>query len=520
MRLLRGNLVSRVVFIAAVAALIIPSTLLAACTPGQPIAAAPGTPSSPAPSQSSSPATTSVPMKALKVAPEQGLVGTNITVSGEGLPANQTVELSWSTVDGSYDMKPMAETIEYYDRKFTPKRVPFGTAKTDADGKFTTTLTIPEDYGETHDIIAAVGGQDVAKGGFTIFRNVTISSTEGTVGSNITLDVKGLGHTAYSNTLGVLYDNNYVGFISAVTTRGSAKAQIRASGPPGKHIIRVTNSSAAVPYMNTQQSPVKLNPEFRFDYTVTGDNGPAKATLEFPDPGRISTANPATRTTASTTPSVGAAQVSLSSSSGPILSKVTVNASGLPAGANIDLIWVSAKGNRLSPSGWNLTQNPLWKATTDKDGKLTTDITIPDDLGGWHSIRLVQGEKPLVETGYYIERSIVAVTPSTVKAGEQFTVQIKGVGWTELDNTVTVSYDNSYMGYACGFNSQGDVTLNLVAYGAPGTHLIDLYPTIFLGHGKGPWDYDIPQLSFAQDHPSLSLGYKPSAVHAAITVVP
>ena len=24
-------------------------------------------------------------------------------------------------------------------------------------------------------------------------------------------------------------------------------------------------------------------------------------------------------------------------------------------------------------------------------------------------------------------------------------------------------------------------------------HLIDLYPTIYLGHGKGPWNYDLPQ---------------------------
>ena len=61
-----------------------------------------------------------------------------------------------------------------------------------------------------------------------------------------------------------------------------------------------------------------------------------------------------------------------------------------------------------------------------------------------------------------------------MKVGETFTVQIKGVGWSELDNTVAVTYDNAVMAYACGFNTNGDVTINLVATGHPGTHLIDL----------------------------------------------
>ena len=75
------------------------------------------------------------------------------------------------------------------------------------------------------------------------------------------------------------------------------------------------------------------------------------------------------------------------------------------------------------------------------------------------------------------------------------------------------------MGYACGFNSQGDITLNLVASGAPGTHLIDLYPMLFLGHGKAPWDYSIPFLAFAQDYPGLSLGYRIPTYRMAIEVV-
>ena len=133
---------------------------------------------------------------------------------------------------------------------------------------------------------------------------------------------------------------------------------------------------------------------------------------------------------------------------------------------------------------------------------------------------LVQGQKVLAEVPYFVERSLVAISPTQVKAGGEFTIEIKGVGWTELDNGVALDYDNAFIGYACGFNSQGDVTLHLTASGQPGTHLIDLYPMIFLGHGKGPWDYDLPQLTFAQDAPGLALGYRLPAFRLAIQVVP
>ena len=52
-----------------------------------------------------------------------------------------------------------------------------------------------------------------------------------------------------------------------------------------------------------------------------------------------------------------------------------------------------------------------------------------------------------------------------MKAGKPFIVELKGVGWTQLDNTVAVTYDNAYIGYACGFNSNGYVRIQLFATG-------------------------------------------------------
>jgi hypothetical protein len=74
------------------------------------------------------------------------------------------------------------------------------------------------------------------------------------------------------------------------------------------------------------------------------------------------------------------------------------------------------------------------------------------------------------------------------------------------------------VGYACGFNSNGDVAMPLVATGGPGTHLIDLYPMVYNGQDKKPW-YWAPVLTFAQDFPGLSVGYRLPAFHLAIHTV-
>ncbi len=460
---------------------------------------------------------TAVPLRSLKTAPEVGPVGTAFTLSGEGIPPGKPVEFFWATVDGTYKTKPSVETIEYYDRDFTLKRTSLGRATADEQGRVTASFSVPEDYGQVHDIFAVVDGKDVAKGGFQVVRTVTIQPLQGPVGTPITIEVKGLGWAPFENTMGVLYDNKYSGFISAVTTRGTARAVIRAAGPAGQHEIRVTDASAATPYLNTEQSPRKL-PQFKFAFAITKDGGPPPLTMDWPDGSRVATSGTLTRTTVSRVAPAPGIKASLSSGSGPILSKITLQASGASAGAAVDIRWVSVKGNRVTPSGWNLTDDVLSKATVGQDGSLSKELEIPDDLGGWHTVRLTQGDKVLAEVPYFVDRSLVGVTPVKVKSGETFTVHVKGIGWTELDNGFAVTYDNAYTGYACGFNSQGDVTMTLQASGGPGTHLIDLYPMIFKGHGEGGWNYEMPQLTALQDQPGLALGYKLPIYRLAVEV--
>jgi hypothetical protein len=124
---------------------------------------------------------------------------------------------------------------------------------------------------------------------------------------------------------------------------------------------------------------------------------------------------------------------------------------------------------------------------------------------------------------FFVKRSFVgrAVSKLVLKEGQSFTIHLKGLGWTQLDNTIAVDYDNSYVGYGCGFNSNGDVVMNMVATGGPGTHLIDMYPLLYTqqpSYANTPYGM-IPVLTYARDAPGLALGYKLPAMRLAITVV-
>lgn len=465
--------------------------------------------------------TTAPDLKLLKFTPDNGSGGTTVTVTGDGLPAGKEAQFMWSTVDGSYDMTASAENIQFNKRVFKETRVPVGKATVGADGKLSATFVTPEDYGEVHDVFLTVDGKDVARAGFRIMRNVSISPESGPLGTPITIKVTGLGWTQFTNTISVRYDNQPTGIITAVVTRGTTIGSIRASGPVGKHVLDIGHGARGAPFLNNQQSGTANIPDWRLWFTVTDTSTRPADTLEFPDPSRlVANTSAAPMTTVSGKPVAQAVKAVATPASGPILSTTTLTASGAPANAEVELLWVTARGNRVNPSGWSLEDQSLGKFKTGADGSLTASFTIPDDLGGWHVVSVVSGDSLLAEVPYFVQHSLLEVTPQKVKAGEPYTIHLKGIGWTEIDNGVAITYDNAYMGFACGFNSKGDVTVNLIATGEPGIHLIDLYPMIYQGHGEPPWGYEQPLLSFKVDAPGLALGYNLPTYRLAIEVVP
>jgi hypothetical protein len=427
----------------------------------------------------------------------------------------------WATVDGSYQMTATSENIQFNKRVFKETRMSVGKARTGADGTLNATFATPEDYGEVHDVFLTVDGKDVARAGFRIMRQISITPESGPIGTPITIKVTGLGWTQFTNTIAVRYDNHPTGIITAVTTRGTTIGSIRASGGVGKHVLDIGHGARGAPFLNNQQSGTANVPDWRFSFTVTDAATMPSDSLEFPDPARLAgNTQAAPVTTVSGKVTTPVIHGSFSPASGPILSTPTLTATGASPNAEVELFFISARGNRVNPSGWSLNETSLGKFRAAADGTLKATITIPDDLGGWHVVSAVSGASLLAEIPFFVEHSLLEVTPRQVKAGEQFTVHLKGIGWTELDNGVAITYDNAYIGFACGFNSNGDATINLVATGGPGIHLIDLYPMIYQGHGEPPWGYQEPLLSFKVDAPGLGLGYNLPTYRLAIEIVP
>ena len=486
-----------------------PTNLTAPAIPGA--AALPG-PIAPA-------AQPSATMGVLQTKPDTGVPGTPFTLSGSGLPANKPVAITWSSANVTWTVDPRPDSVDYLGRTTTKLNVVLAQGTTDSTGSFSLNMVAPKDWGGLHDLYAVVGGLQVAHGGFLVARQATISPKSGPIGTPITITYSGLGSSLYEGGAALLWDNHFTGALTANWTRGVAVAHIRAAGPVGHHVISLDNA-VNFGYLNVPQSPLPWTTEFQLGFTVTKDAGRPKQEIDWPvkvDPTLDA------KTTMQLLSTSTAAQATLSSSAGTVSTKVNVTASGLTPSVPVDLEWSTVVGNRVNCSGtcWSFVSVPLGNATATADGSLTSGITIPDGLGGWHVVQLLQGGKVMAQVPYYVQRSIFSVPRLVVKEGQVFQVHLKGLGWTQLDNTIAVDYDNSYVGYGCGFNSNGDVVLNIVATGGPGTHIIDGYPLLYTqqpSYANTPYGMQ-PFLSYATDEPALALGYQLPAIRLAITVV-
>jgi hypothetical protein len=460
-------------------------------------------------------------LKNLTVTPDTGVAGKTFRLAGSGLPASSQVSIVWNTSNVTWVVDARPDSVDYLGRKAEKVNVVLGTAQTDANGAFVTTLKAPDDFGGIHDVYAVVNGVQYARTGFLIARSAKISVKKGPIGTPITVTYKGLGASLYEGGASLMWDNKYVGAVMANWTRGTATMKIRASGPVGAHTIVIADA-ISYHYLNIEQSPIPWATGFSFRFNVTKDAGAPKPHFDWP--ANVSPTLDAKTTLAATGLNASSSAVArLDSTSGAVSSKVSVSASGLAANAPVDVEWSTVVGNRVNCSGtcWSFVSVPLGNGSAAADGTFQKPITIPDGLGGWHVVQLLQNGEIKAQVPYFVKRSFVGTSALRLKEGQHFTVHLKGVGWTQLDNTIAVDYDNSYIGYGCGFNSNGDVVMNFWATGGPGTHLIDMYPLLYTqqpSYPNTPYGM-VPVLTYAQDAPGLALGYQLPAIRLAITIV-
>jgi hypothetical protein len=424
------------------------------------------------------------------------IVGSPAHVTATGLPAGKTIDLSWGTVTGGWVIE---DYYHFRGKKYSETSTSLGKFTIDQNGFLDARFVIPEDYGGVHEVIALVDGKPIAQGGINVSQSFALSPASGPVGTPIELKVTGLGWRTMESTWVVNWDNQELGFITAASTRGSAVGRFRAAGPSGDHVVKLYTGWQGQAYLNYEQSPVAALPRPQFTFHTTAGNAGEAAYAERYQQQPLPASDLKT-----------GASLTLTPTQGPVGQPIRLAGSGLKAGAPLQLVWETYVGSRVSGEGFTPKESVVGELKAGPDGRVDSSFTIPDDLGGLHTLTLKLGDDAVARAHFAIETSIVEMRPTSGPAGTRVSIHLKGVGWTEYDNIFAATYDNAYMGYACGFNSQGDVVINFTAAGAPGAHVIDLYPGIYQGPPTEPQQfYRLPQLTYADDHP----GNKIPALH-------
>ena len=445
----------------------------------------------------------------LSLNPPRAQIGDTVEVTGGGYTAGAGVDLVWYTVQGRYELLGGTEFVgQTYDDFFGI--VAFTVA--DSDGTIHTSFVVPNDFGGAHDVRVRVNGREVSQASLTIEPTIFLVPEKGPVGTPIELHIIGVDCRPSMNTWHILYDNRYLGMASAVTTRGTAVARFRATGPVGPHVIGAWNNSFNnSPYLAWDTGPFRdiPGPGTELVFVTTDDPGPGEPVI---DDFAASDAPWPSLTT-------GPARLELSTDRGIPGTPTTLHASGLPASSDVGIRWWTTVGNRITAGGYEEHAEPLARVRTDASGAFSWDFFIPDDLGGQHRIDVVVDDAVAGATGVVILPMLVTFEPRRVRAGEHVDLHIKGLGWTTFDNTYTVTYDNAHIGYVCGFSTNGDIRFKLTAVGAPGTHLIDFYPTIYRSTDPGRMPrgvYSVPQLTYTDDHP----GRRTPAIRLSLEILP
>jgi hypothetical protein len=427
--------------------------------------------------------------------PAQGPAGTRVIIAGIGFDPDAEHSITWQSVTGSWILKGEANE-EFHGRAFEPVATVLEQVTTDAAGAFEASFSAPVDFGFYHDVTVEYDGALRNKAAFRLDPTVTVEPRSGPPGTPVTIRMEGSGWANLENSWLVTYDNQFTGLLSAVTTRGTAVATIPATGGPGEHLIRVVHGSFTVPYLNMQQSPRPDRPTFTIPFEVTAGKA-------VPAPSVDAQGLPVVRGAA---PEGTGPAVWTDPARAPVGTPFVVRGRGLATGSTASLNWTSVVGNRVGGDGWETQASELGRAPVATDGTFEFRAAVPDDLGGPHRIEAVIDGQAVAQTELVITPSVVGYAPTRGAVGTDIEIHLKGVGWTETANIYTLVYDNGYLGYACGFNTQGDVSIHLPAAGTPGWHYIDLYPGIYKGKdAPGVQNFRIPQLTYAEDHPGEQL---------------
>src|SRR4029453_2067828 len=257
----------------------------------------------------------------------------------EGLPPNRKIDLVWGTVSGGWVIE---EYYRFRGKRFANTTRAVAQVQVGSDGRVSIPFRIPEDYGGVHEVFLSEKGVPLAQGGVDVSQTFEMHPTEGPVGTPIEIRVKGLGWRTLESTWVVNWDNKEVGWVSATDTRGTAVARFRATGPAGDHPIKVYTGYMGQGYLNHEQAPNSYLPRPGFVFRVT--------------PGRTAHTAYAEPYQKQPVPAADAegedASISIAPTQGPVLTRASLKANGLPPNTSVSLVWGTWEGSRVSGNGF------------------------------------------------------------------------------------------------------------------------------------------------------------------------
>lgn len=434
----------------------------------------------------------------IELSAAQANIGDVVEFKADQLEPDQDYQIKWNEFDGHYELQGI---YSFVGPKYTENEIVLLEGKSNENGIWEGTFEVPEGFGGNHTVFVTQGDTKIGQSGFFVAPTFSMEPESGPIGTEITISAEGLGYDTYKSMWQLTYDNKYTGAVTGMSTNGTTVAKIRAAGHVGEHYISIRSGYLGSPYINFGDSPHAKWPAPDFKFTVTDEEPIVEDYVE---------AAPEAADGGVEIPELenkDGAEIALEKQEGIVGETNSLTASGLPENQDIDIIWNTMVGSRVSGNGFDEQSEKLATAATDAEGNLTFNFNIPDDLGGIpHRIDLVAGDEVYGQEYLRILPSIVSIEPKSGPVGTPIKITIKGGGWTEFDNAYYMTYDNAYMGYMCSFNSQGTLEFTTYATGEPGHHILDLYPGLYMQKEKDPLDMTlIPQLTYSVDHPGSGM---------------
>ena len=184
----------------------------------------------------------------------------------------------------------------------------------------------------------------------------------------------------------------------------------------------------------------------------------------------------------------------------------TITAEDLPPNQEFQLIWRTVNGQ------WNVTEAEyhgrefvpvayeMARVRSDADGRLRATFETPEDFGFLHDVVLQQGDRLMTQVGYSIDMS-VEISPKSGPPGTLITVDVKGIGYRNLEMSWNLLYDNRFTGWASAVTTHGSGSLTIPATGHVGDHVIEVL------HGQFGFPYRNQQQSPEPDRPRFAIPF-------------